>query len=346
MTPPDLVAIDLADGHASSRPRSLTELNPTFRSVTLGHVKPITWSLEDGTSGTSGLILPISYRAGERYPLLVMLYNVFKEGEFIYQAGWNTSWPAQAFAARGYAVVLMNVPSKGWTPGNADEAKRSLVDAPVAAVKDVVRELVAQGIADPSRMGILGWSYGGFVVNYMISRFPDMFQAVASGEGGSYNPALYWWNSAAGRAETDSVLGGGPYPRFWSQWQQISPVPCAERIRAPVLMEFKNRNTMALELYTAITTQGGQAELVFYTDETHVFSSPRHRYVSMWRNYDWFNFWLLGIKDAAAAKAGQYRRWDVMKHSLAMRTSQPADANNIAALETCTHRESPIGRKR
>jgi len=66
----------------------------------------------------------------------------------------------------------------------------------------------------------------------------------------------------------------------------------------------------------AILEQGGQAELVLYPGEDHVFLQPRNRFNSMTHHYDWFNFWLLGEEDPDLSKGEQYTRWREMREKL------------------------------
>jgi hypothetical protein len=71
-----------------------------------------------------------------------------------------------------------------------------------------------------------------------------------------------------------------------------------------------------LEMHQAIVEQGGQAELVLYPDEAHVFLQPRNRFNSRARHFDWFNFWLLGEEDPDSSKQGQHTRWREMRRGL------------------------------
>ncbi len=320
-TPAEIAVADLPgvlDGGVTAviRPHTITSLNPEWRSIRIGDVSQLTWSWPGaaGDHPSATLVKPVDYRAGRRYPLLVMLYNQGEKNRFVAQA-W-TNWPVQAFAAKGYAVLLVNFPARAFTPGDFEAAKWAEAEGPVASVDSAVQRAVAMGIADTSRMGILGWSWGSYVTSYLISHYPGRFQVAASSEGQIFNIASYWMEAGEVRAFTASAVAGGPYPRFLNQWMQLSPTMSADRVKIPVLQEYRTGNPGGFEFNAAVTSQGGAAEMVFYPDEVHVFQGPRNRLHSMHLNYDWFNFWLLNEEDPSPTKRAQYERWRVMRGKL------------------------------
>ena len=324
MFPPEVVSVPLKDGKPDANPLVLTHLNPEYDAIQLGQVSALVWPGPKGEPGPqAGLILPVGYKSGVQYPLIVMLYNTFTGRQFIYQAGQFTSFPAQAFAGRGYAVVLMNLPEGHgvYKDGDFAAAKATEIDNVVFAIRSAVDLLVARGIVDGNRMGIMGWSFGSFCTDYIVTHYPDWFQAAASGEGGLYYPGGYWLTDDSARASMRGFLGGGPYGKSLEHWKEISPVLSADRLRIPLLMEYTDVNLSGLEMRQAIVEQGGQAELALYSGEDHVFLQPRNRFSSMARHFDWFNFWLLGEEDADPSKQEQYARWRRMREELKVSTS-------------------------
>jgi dipeptidyl aminopeptidase/acylaminoacyl peptidase len=205
----------------------------------------------------------------------------------------------------------VNVPEGAfdYKRGDFAAAKAAEVDSMVDAVRAAVDLLAQRGIADPKRMGIMGWSYGAFWTDYIITHYPDWFQAAASGEGGNHSTWLYWTGGSDYEKQENGFYGGGPYGTYWPRWKEIAPALNVERLRAPLLMEYTATNPNALDMRSAILAHGGQAEVFFYPDDEHVFERPLNRYNSMMRHFDWFNFWLLDEEDPDPAKAGQYKRW-------------------------------------
>ena len=312
MLPPEIVSVPLKDRAPVSRPLVLTHLNPEYDTIQLGQVSTLNWPGPKGQPGPqAGLILPVGFVSGRRYPLVVMLYNTFSGRDFIYQGGLFTSFPAQAFAGHGYAVLLMNLPEghRVYKSGDFVAAKEAEIGIMVSALRSAVDTLATRGIVDPHRMGIMGWSFGSFCTDYILTHYPDWFQAAASSEGGLNNPSGYWLTNDAVRETMRGLFGGGPYGKYLARWQEISPALNMQHLRVPLLMEYSTAYLSGLEIYNAIVEQGGQAELVLYPGEDHVFLGPINRYNSMMRHFDWFNFWLMGEEDPDPAKAEQYKRW-------------------------------------
>ncbi len=329
MIPPDVVSVNLEHGSPVSEPIFLTRLNPECDIIELGDVSTLTWSehKENGARPKAGVVLPIDYEPGKRYPLVVMLYNEYSAKEFLAQTP-TFNYPVQVFAGHGYAVLIANEPegSFNFEPRNFNQAKAMEVDGMVTAIRSAVDLLVERGIVDSKRMGIMGWSYGSFYTDYIVTHYPDWFQAAASGEGGTHNPSSFWSADVYMQQETD-FYGGGPYGQYWSRWKEIAPVLNVDKMRAPLLMEYTAINQNGIEMRSAILAHGGQTELVIYPDDEHVFVHPLNRYISMKRHFDWFNFWLLGEEDSDPAKRDQYHRWRLMREKLTNRKLPTGDTS-------------------
>lgn len=324
--PPEVVTY-ARSGSAVARAVVLTDMNPAVRQVHLGRVEPLRWQLANGDTGTSGLVLPPGYRAGTRVPLVVMLYNQYMPSRFTGTA-YFTSYAPQTFAARGYAVILQNNPYNvhAYGAGNFEEARALEADGVARSLRAMIDTLVVRGIADTTRMGIMGWSFGGFLGPYILTQYPGWFRAGAQGEGGNHQPSAYWMEGPAWRTQEDRYFGaGGPYGPHADRWRAVAPIHNVDQLRAPLLMEYSPAYAYGIELQRAILDQGGEAELVIYPDEDHVFHGPANRYASMMRHYDWFNFWLLGEEDPDPAKGDQYARWRAMRERVSSRSAAASE---------------------
>jgi dipeptidyl aminopeptidase/acylaminoacyl peptidase len=295
--------------------RTLTSVNAAFDNIRLGEVSRITWKNKYGWETNGFLIKPIGYRDGSRYPFLVILYGF--RGQFITQAEWIASYPAQVFAANGFAVLLMNQPKEyGWIYGNFEQFAFDRDYNALASIEAALEMAAQMGIADPQRAGIMGWSYGSELTNLTLTH-SKLFAAASASSGGANNPGEYWLFGEPFQHYIEGTMGGSPYGEYDKRFDDLSTVRQAHRASAPLLIEAAAQEVLhSLEFYTALRRLGKPVELVVYPDEGHIYSQPKHRLASMERNLDWFAFWLLGRVEPDVAKREQYARWEAMKGKL------------------------------
>lgn len=310
--PPDPAVVDLGSGES----HPIATANPQVRGLALNPVTELRWADDSGIESNGYLIRPPSYVADRRYPLVVLLYGF--EGRFTLAAEWITSYPSQALAQAGFVVLLANYPRYDAWSGN-DFARGSLATGygALTSFAAVVRRLGREGLIDTARVGIAGWSYGGFLAQFAISH-SQTFQVASVGNDGDCNPGAYWLVGWRGyRKFMETTLGGPPYGPTLGNWAMFSPAQNADQVRVPVLMEASAEEGPAgLEMYSALRYYGVPVDFVIYPDEGHVFTQPVHRLASMQRNLDWFSFWLRGKEDTDPLKREQYARWRAMRERL------------------------------
>jgi len=296
--------------------KTLTTVNAAFDHIGLGEVSRITWKNRYGWETNGFLIKPIGFREGSRYPLLLILYGF--RGQFITQAEWIASYPAQVFAANGFAVLLMNQPKEyGWRYGNFEQFAFDRDYNALASIEAAVDAVAQMGIADPKRTGIMGWSYGSELTNLTLTH-NKAFAAASASSGGANNPGEYWLSGQPFQHYIEGTMGGSPYGEYDKRFDDLSTVRQAHQVSAPLLIEAAAQEMLhSLEFYTALRRLGKPVELIIYPDEGHIYSQPKHRLASMERNLDWFSFWLLGRTDPDPGKREQYGRWTAMKAKLA-----------------------------
>lgn len=206
-------------------------------------------------------------------------------------------------AAHGYRVILPNV--RGSAAYGRAWIRPQLGDwggVDAADVLAAVDHVVALGLADPARLGILGLSYGGFMVNWLIGAAPDRFAAAVS-ENGVTNQVNDWANSDSGpeydrTALLGDVLSDEGVAKLWRQ----SPLRHVARIRTPLLMlqgEADLRCPAAdnEQLFVALRHLGREVEYVLYPESWHTYAitgRPDRRIDRNERMLAWFDRFLKG----------------------------------------------------
>jgi dipeptidyl aminopeptidase/acylaminoacyl peptidase len=199
--------------------------------------------------------------------------------------------------AAGYRVVLPNI--RGSATYGRDWIRSQLGDwggVDAADVHAALDAAVARGLADPDRLGVLGLSYGGFMVNWLVGT-TDRFRAAVS-ENGVTNQVSDWANSDTGVAYNRMALLGAPLDRSGMEglWRQ-SPLADVAAIRTPLLLlqaEADQRCPAAdnEQLFIALRVLGREVEYVLYPEEHHVYQAsgrPDRRIDRMGRMLDWFD---------------------------------------------------------
>ena len=204
--------------------------------------------------------------------------------------------------ARGYRVVLPNI--RGSTSYGRDWIRPHLghwgeVDA--EDVHAVLDHGVSLGLADPDRLGVLGYSYGGFLANWLIAT-STRFRAAVS-EAGVANQVSSWAGSDSGVEFNRMALLGAPLdPAGVEQLWRRSPLAHVAAIRTPLLLlqgeaDLRCPPSDSEQLFVALRVLGRAVEYVLYPGEGHVYQAtgrPDRRIDRMIRVLDWFDRYLLG----------------------------------------------------
>ena len=201
-------------------------VRPQLEGMTLAEMKPITYPAADGTMIPGYLTLPPG-KDPKNLPAIVLPH-----GGPSARDEWGFDWLSQFYAAMGYAVLQPNFRgSSGY--GDAwfrDQGFKSWKVA-IGDVSDAGRWLVKQGIADPKKLGIVGWSYGGYAALQSAVIDPALFKAVvAIAPVTDLTKLKDQYRRTSGRTTTFDFIGAGPHII------EGSPAQRAAEIKVPVLM--------------------------------------------------------------------------------------------------------------
>ena len=271
-------------------------------SVTLPRTEVVTWSSPDGTRVEGLLTYPAGYSAGARVPLLVVIHGG-PAGVFVRSfTGGVSPYPVAVFASRGYAVLRCNVRgSSGYGREFRHANQRDWGGGDYQDILSGVDALVARGIADPDRLGVMGWSYGGYMTSWIVTQ-TQRFKAASVGAG------VTNLMSFAGTADIPSFIPDYFGGEFWDDlepWRKRSAMFHVKGVKTPTLIQHGEADlrvpvSQGYELYNALKRQGVPTLMVVYPRQPHGIQEPRLQLDAMNRNLEWFDRWVMG-KTAAPA---------------------------------------------
>jgi dipeptidyl aminopeptidase/acylaminoacyl peptidase len=267
--------------------KKLTSHNAdVLKDVALVTPEEVSFKAKDGNEVHGLLFKPVGYEAGKKVPFLLRIH-----GGPNGQDQHSFRQEEQIFAANGYAVL--NVNYRG-SSGRGQQYTVSISgDWGHKEVLDLhagVDYVVQIGIADPNRMGVGGWSYGGILTNYLIAS-DNRFKAGISGAGVAFPLAFYGHDQYIRQYDNEI---GPPWEKGLDRWLKISyPFLQANKIKTPTLFLCgdKDFNVPLLgseQMYQALKNVGTETQLIIYPGENHGIARPSFQKDRMQRYLDWY----------------------------------------------------------
>jgi dipeptidyl aminopeptidase/acylaminoacyl peptidase len=275
--------------------RQLSDVNPQIANLALGEQRVVRWkSAHDGEEIEGVLTLPVGYQAGRRVPLLLIIHG---GPSGVSSNGFNPGgrYPSQVFSGLGYASLQPNY--RGST--GYGERFRGLNRGHISGhdwidVNSGVDHLIAEGIADPDRLGIMGWSFGGHHTFWGITQ-TDRFKAASAGAGATDLISMYSQTDLPGFYHT--YLGPRPWEDF-DLYEDRSAYRFVDRVTTPLLIQVGERDErvpaeQSIQFYEAMSAIGkAPVKLVIYPGEGHGLREVTHIRDMMQRNVEWFSRWI------------------------------------------------------
>jgi dipeptidyl aminopeptidase/acylaminoacyl peptidase len=272
-------------------PQCLSDHNPQVSSWNLGKVQEITWnSSKDGRKIYGVLVLPPDYRPGTFYKTIIHAHG----GPFeAWQMGWLGTWYewAQLLASHGYVVLAPNPRgSEGQGIAFQEANFEDWGGGDFQDVMDGVDLLVKEKIADPSRLGVGGWSYGGFMTSWTITH-TDRFKAAVVGAAVT---DLYGMSTTTDIAPNFLNEFFGNFARNRRLYDDHSPMRWIENCHTPSLVLHGDSDErvppfQGEEFYKALQLLGIESQLIRYPREPHIFGEREHEIDSLQRIIGWFD---------------------------------------------------------
>ena len=256
----------------------------------VGRTEVLRWHAPDGRDIEGLLTLPVNYRSRSRVPLLVVVHGG-PTGVFTRTFLGNASpYPIAAFAERGYAVLRVN--PRGSSGYGREFRYANYRDWGGGDYRDImsgVDRVIAMGIADSTRLGIMGWSYGGYMTSWVITQ-THRFRAASVGAG------VTNLMSFTGTADIPGFIPdymGGEYWDVFDTWRSHSAMFNIKGVRTPTLIQHGEADarvpvSQGYELYNALRRQGVEVQMVVYPRQPHGIQEPKLMIDAMARNLEWF----------------------------------------------------------
>ena len=304
--------------------RRLTTVNDDLvAGLRLAEVKNVQFPSKDGTEVEGFIYTPPGFDAALRYPTVLRIH-----GGPVSQYDFRFNFEAQLFAAHGYVVVLTN--PRGSSGYGQDFSRAIWADWGNKDFEDVMAGVdyaIAQGYADPERLGVGGWSYGGILTNYVITK-TDRFEAAITGA----SEVLYRSNYGHDHYQYQWEQELGLPWRNADAWERISPFNDVENIVTPTLIMGgeKDWNVPILnseQLYQALRRLGRTTQLVVYPGEHHGIRKPTFQKDRLERYLAWYAQYVKGVAPSSetSQRMGQY----MASGGISSARSKPASAVTI-----------------
>jgi dipeptidyl aminopeptidase/acylaminoacyl peptidase len=274
--------------------QQLTRNNATF-SANWGKAESVEWTNE-GFNIQGWLVPPAKVEAGEKFPMVVLIHG----GP---SSVTTSDWPASfgmsraiiaALSIRGYYVLLPNPrgsygQGEDFTRANVKDFGHGDLRDTMAGIDTVTKEYSI----DPQRLGVTGWSYGGFMTMWTVTQ-TNRFRAAVAGAG------IANWQSYYGQNLIDQWMipffGASVYDDP-AVYEKSSPIRFIKNVKAPTLVIVGERDaetpaSQSYEFWHALKTLGVPTKLIVYPGEGHLFLDPKHQADRLDQTVGWFDKYL------------------------------------------------------
>jgi dipeptidyl aminopeptidase/acylaminoacyl peptidase len=279
--PPEIHAFE------TGKLRALTRHNDALiAQLKIGATEEFTCKAKDGTEVHGLITKPPDYGAGKKYPTLLRIH-----GGPNGQDAHSFNFERQLFAANGYVVV--NVNYRG-SSGRGEKFQHAIAadwgNLEVVDLQAAVDHVLAIGLADPEKLGVGGWSYGGILTDALIAK-DQRFKAATSGAGTAFPLALYGVDQYT--IQYDEEIGP-PWKVGLEPWAKISYAFLhADKIKTPTLFmvgekDFNVPSMGSEQMYQALVSLGVPSQLVIYPNQFHGITRPTYQKDRLERYLAWY----------------------------------------------------------
>jgi dipeptidyl aminopeptidase/acylaminoacyl peptidase len=283
-----------AGGRGTSGLVRVSNANAEHAKMPAGRTEVIKWKSRDGKEIEGLLHYPIGHKPGTRVPLILNIHGgpagVFQQS----YVGGRGTYPLATFMQNGYAILRPN--PRGSSGYGTDFRRANIRDWAGGDYDDLmtgVDHVIEMGVADPERLGVMGWSYGGYMTSMIITK-TDRFKAASAGA------PVTNMTSFNGTADIPSFLPDYFEAEFWDDpalYKKHSAVFNVKNARTPTLIQHGENDLrvpigQGYELFNALRRQGVPTRMIVFPRQPHGIQEPRLQIATMQSNLDWFDRYL------------------------------------------------------
>ena len=285
-TPADAYVASVSDFN----PVQVTRVNEGLQIPALGRTEVITWKSKDGKDIEGLLTYPVGYQNGQRVPLILNVHGgpagVFQQ-TFI---GGRGVYPLATFASRGFAILRPN--PRGSSGYGAEFRRANIKDWGFGDYQDLmtgVDKVIEMGVADPERLGVMGWSYGGFMTSWIVTQ-TQRFKAASAGAPVTN---LMSFNGTADIPAFIPDYFGGQFWEVMDLYQKHSPMFNVKNVSTPTMIQHGEADvrvpiSQGYEFYNALKVKGMPTRMLVLPRQPHGPTEPKMQLAAMKANLEWF----------------------------------------------------------
>jgi dipeptidyl aminopeptidase/acylaminoacyl peptidase len=272
-------------------PVQVSRANADLPKLPLGKTEVIRWKSADGREVEGLLTYPVGYQPGRRVPLILNVHGgpagVFQQ-TFI---GSRGAYPLASFASKGYAILRPN--PRGSSGYGTEFRRANIKDWGFGDYQDLmtgVDKVIEMGVADPERLGVMGWSYGGYMTSWVITQ-TKRFKAASAGA------PVTNLVSFVGTADIPDFLpdyfGGQPWD-IVDTYRKHSPMFNVKGATTPTMIQHGEADdrvpiSQGYELYNSLKAQGVPTRMIVLPRQPHGPNEPKMLLKVMQTNLEWFD---------------------------------------------------------
>jgi len=272
------------------RPVQITRVNGEIKTPPVGRTEVITWTSKDGKQIEGLLTYPVGYQTGQRVPLILNIHGgpagVFQQ-TFI---GGRGAYALAAFASHGYAILRPN--PRGSSGYGTEFRRANLRDWGFGDYHDLmtgVDRVIEMGVADPDRLGVMGWSYGGFMTSWIVTQ-TQRFKAASAGAPVTN---LMSFNGTADIPSFIPDYFGGQFWEVMDIYQKHSPIFNVKGVTTPTMIQHGEADirvpiSQGYEFYNALKVKGVPTRMLVLPRQPHGPNEPKMQLAAMKANLEWF----------------------------------------------------------